>query len=245
MPERYQVPAIEISLATASTARDLTKIVRALLLEENEGDEAFAKEISKKKFSFMVNDTFLTLTMQELMLLLDLSNESTLDIHYFFALEKPKPTQSTPCEEWISTITALNHIVNEKSKSYAVGFFNGDLKLYNSKHSELLTVNQLHAGSQITGALYFKSDVIGAKILVTCSEIPDPTLMISRVAEDKSNIKVIARAKAEHMEDNYCGYTCMAQNPLDLEKFVTSSQIIDDADEGIKLWEVNPEAWAL
>ena len=45
-------------------------------------------------------------------------------------MEKPKPTQSTPCEEWISTITTLNHIVNEKSKSYAVGFFNGDLKLF-------------------------------------------------------------------------------------------------------------------
>ena len=75
MPERYQVPPVEISLATSSTAKDLTKIVRELLLEENEGDEAFAKEISAKKFSFMVNETFLTLTVHELMLLLELSNE--------------------------------------------------------------------------------------------------------------------------------------------------------------------------
>lgn len=174
MPERYQVPPVEISLATSSTAKDLTKIVRELLQEENEGDEAFAKEIASKKFSFMVSETFLTLTVNELMLLLELSNEQTLDIHYFFALEKPKPTQSTPCEEWISTITTLNHIVNEKSKSYAVGFFNGDLKLYNSKHAELLSVSQMHADSQITDALYFKSDTLGSKFLVTCSEMPDP-----------------------------------------------------------------------
>lgn len=41
-----------------------------------------------------------------------------------------------------------------------------------------------------------------------------------------------------------CGYTCLAQNPLAPEKFVSSSQIIDDADVGINLWEVNPEVWA-
>lgn len=68
--------------------------------------------------------------------------------------------------------------------------------------------------------------------------------MISRIASDKRSIEVIARAKPDLMEENFCGYTCLAQNPLDLEKFVTSSQIIDDADQGINLWEVNPEAWA-
>jgi len=145
-----------------------------LLAEENEGDEALQTEVANKKFSFMVNETFLTLNIHELMLLLELSNEQVLDIHYFFALEKPKPTQSTPCDEWISTIAPLNHIMNEKSKSYAVGFFNGDLKLYSSRHAELINVSQLHADSQITDALYFKSDSLGSKILITCSEMPDP-----------------------------------------------------------------------
>ena len=136
--------------------------------------------------------------------------------------------------------------MNEKSKSYAVGFFNGDLKLYNSKHAELLSVSQLHADSQITDTLYFKSDVLGSKILVTCSEMPDPQLVISRVSPDKSSIEVIARAKEELMEDSFCGYTCLAQNPLNLERFVSSSQIIgsENADQGINIWEVNPEAWA-
>ena len=41
-----------------------------------------------------------------------------------------------------------------------------------------------------------------------------------------------------------CGYTCLAQNPLQLERFVSSSSIIDDADTGISLWDIDPEKWA-
>ena len=141
MPEKYQVPPVEIQISTSSTAKDLTKIVKELLLEENEGDENFAKEITGKKFNFMVNETFLTLNMQELMLQLDLTNENVIDIEYLFALEKPKPTQSTPCDEWISKIVPLSHIVNEKAKSYAVGFFNGDVKVYGQSHEELLNAS--------------------------------------------------------------------------------------------------------
>lgn len=107
MPERYQVPPVEISLSTDSTAKELTKLVKDLLLEENEGDEQFAKEIASKKFNFMINETFLTLNIQELLLQLNVSNETVIDINYLFALEKPKPTQSTPCDEWISSIASL------------------------------------------------------------------------------------------------------------------------------------------
>ena len=110
------------------------------MLEENEGDEQFAKEIASKKFNFMINETFLTLNIQELLLQLSISNETCVDINYLFALEKPKPTQSTPCDEWISSIGPLTHILNEKAKSYAVGFFNGDVKVYGSGHAELLNV---------------------------------------------------------------------------------------------------------
>ena len=46
------------------------------------------------------------------------------------------------------------------------------------------------------------------------------------------------------MDNVNCGYTCLAQNPLTLEHFVSSSQIIEDAEQGICLWEVNPEVWS-
>ena len=161
-------------MSTQSTAKDLTKIVKQLLLEENEGNEDFARQIEGKKFNFMINDTFLTLNIQELLLQLEISNETVIDINYLFALEKPKPTQSNPCDEWISTIASLRHILNEKAKSYCVGFFNGDVKVYNSKHAELVSVSQLHADSQVTDALYFKSDALNTNILISCSELPNP-----------------------------------------------------------------------
>jgi len=68
--------------------------------------------------------------------------------------------------------------------------------------------------------------------------------VISKVAADKKSLEIIARAKEELMAENFCGYTCLAQNPLNLDTFVSSSSVIDDADAGICLWEVNPEAWA-
>ena len=67
-------------------------MVKQLMLEENADDESLVDELNNKKFCFMVNETFLTLNVRELMLLLELSNEQVLNIHYFFALEKPKPT---------------------------------------------------------------------------------------------------------------------------------------------------------
>ena len=103
-----------------------------------------------------------------------MSNETVIDINYLFSLEKPKPKQSTPCDEWISSIASLKHILNEKAKSYAVGFFNGDVKVYGSGHAELLNVTQMHNDSQITDMLYFKSDVLGHNVMVSCSELPDP-----------------------------------------------------------------------
>ena len=92
--------------------------------------------------------------------------------------------------------------------------------------------------------LYFKSDVLGQNILVTCSELPDPQLVISKLGSDKKSIEIIGRAKEDLGEEVNCGYTCLAQNPITLEKFASSSQIIEEADQGICLWEVNPTAWA-
>ena len=134
------MPPVEINLSTDSTVKDLTKIVKQLLIEENEGDEEFEKEIAGRKFNFMINETFLTIDIKELLLQLNISNETCVDINYLFSLEKPKPTKSNPCDEWISSIASLQHILNEKAKSYAVGFFNGDVKVYSSGHAELLNV---------------------------------------------------------------------------------------------------------
>ena len=191
----------------------------------------------------MVNNTFLVLTLQELLEQLSISNESVVDVYYLFALEKPKPKKSTPTDEWISTISSLSHIENKKAKSYAVGFFNGDVKVYDSKHNEVLNATKLHQDSQITDLLYFKSDTLDQKYLITCSELPNAQMTISKIGADKKTIKIVARAKASLMEDTECGYSSLAQNPIEREKFCSSQQVIDDPDSGILLWDVNPQSW--
>jgi hypothetical protein len=55
----------------------------------------------------MLNDVFLTQTLQDLMDKVGANSEQVLEIWYTFALDKPKPEVSIPQDEWISCIRAL------------------------------------------------------------------------------------------------------------------------------------------
>jgi len=68
----------------------------------------------------------------------------------------------------------LNHFVNEKAKTYVVGLMNGDFKIYDSKHAELLKVST--SNDSITSALFFKSDSLNSNILITGSSSPNAGL---------------------------------------------------------------------
>jgi hypothetical protein len=83
------------------------------------------KDLKTKKFSFVVKNTFMVGTLQNLMEELSLSNENVIEINYFFALDKPKPEQAIPQEEWISHITHSGSL-------FSVAFFNGDVKLFDA-----------------------------------------------------------------------------------------------------------------
>ena len=108
----------------------------------------------------------------------------------------------------------------------------------------MLAVNGLHHDSQITDLLYFQSDKLdGNKYLITCSELPSPEIIVSEVDANGKSMKVIAKASNQLQENSECGYTCLAQNPLDREFFASSSQVIDDMEQGIALWELNPDSW--
>jgi len=51
---------------------------------------------------------------------------------------------------------------------------NGDIKLYDSKHSEVLKVSSVN--ESISCGLYFKSDSLNCNVLVTGSESPNAGL---------------------------------------------------------------------
>ena len=67
------------------------------MIEENgELDDEDLKEMKTRKLQFMVNDTFITTSLQETIDRLSLSSETVIQIWYAFALDKPKPKLSMP-----------------------------------------------------------------------------------------------------------------------------------------------------
>ena len=93
LPEQYHVPDVPIQLSGASNAKDLTKIVQQLLIEEANIDE---KEVKQRKLNFLVENTFLSSSLQAVIDQLNITSEKTLEIYYMFALDKPKPKHSMP-----------------------------------------------------------------------------------------------------------------------------------------------------
>ena len=77
----------------------------------------------------------------------------------------------------------LTHFNNEKAKSYVAGFMNGDIKLFDHKHAELLKVTSLH--NSVSSALYFKSDLLNSNMLVSGSESPNAALVFSQISADR------------------------------------------------------------
>jgi hypothetical protein len=71
----------------------------------------------------VIQDVFLSGTLQNLMEELQLSGETVLQVSYFFALDKPKPEKSIPQDEWISHLSFHGDY-------FVASFFNGDVKLF-------------------------------------------------------------------------------------------------------------------
>ena len=60
---------------------------------------------------------------------------------------------------------------------------NGDIKLFDHKHAELLKVTSLH--NSVSSALYFKSDLLNSNMLVSGSESPNSSLVFSQISADR------------------------------------------------------------
>jgi hypothetical protein len=73
--------------------------------------------------------------------------------------------------------------LNEKAKTYVVGFFNGDLKVF-SKHDnkEVLSVKSLHT-DRIEDLVFIRNDALDKKIVVSLSGKPDPQLRIGELSQ--------------------------------------------------------------
>lgn len=78
---------------------------------------------------------------------------------------------------------------------------------------------------------------------MTCSELPDAALTVSQVTGD--TLKIIARANLSELDNvGNSGFSCLAQNPKNPDIFCSSTQLIEDIDEGIQLWKIDPKQWS-
>lgn len=75
---------------------------------------------------------------------------------------------------------------------------NGDFKLYDNKHAELLKVSSIH--ESVSCALYFKSDALNCNVLVTGSESPNAGLQFGQIGTDRNNYTVVGNAKISVLE---------------------------------------------
>ena len=193
-----------------------------MIRDEQPLEEEEEKLLKTRKMQFMINDTFLTATLQDLMDKLQITSESVIEIWYSFALDRPKPKISVPQDEWVSTIRRLCHGKNDKARSYVVGFFNGDLKLYDGKDKpeEKLSISSLHH-EKIEDAIFFKSDEFnGKKLVVTCSKQPYPELKISEI--EHSNLNPVCEVSTQ-LGETLNGWNHLALNPVDSQVFAASS----------------------
>lgn len=85
---------------------------------------------------------------------------------------------------------------------------NGDLKIFDAKHSELVKVAQLHQDTAITDLLYFQSELLKRDVVVTASESPNAELIFGSVADDGQHVDVLGKAK-QSVIDECGGVSCL------------------------------------
>lgn len=128
--------------------------------------------------------------------------------------------------------------MNEKAKTYVVGFFNGDLKVFSKhNHEEVLSIKQLHQDSIIEDAIFLRNDAIDKKIVVSCSSLPNPDLKVSEVsivhkgpggkAGKEYVFNVLAQSKDEL---NVESFKCLSNNPVSNE-YICSGGVINHKNE--------------
>ena len=226
LPDEFKVEeSLEIQLDTNSTNKDLTTVLREIIEGMDEFTEKASTQMKSKKLQFMVNNVFLTTTLQDLMDKLMVQAEQVLEIWYTFALEKPQKKISIPNDEWISVISAYKRMRNTKMSTFVVGFFNGDLKIFdgkNQKQEELVCVQGLHA-DQITDAAYLKSETMdGKKFLLTCSLEPQPALKVCIVGTESNSVDLISQVSTE-LSEALGGWNSLSVNPTNNDLIASSS----------------------
>ena len=119
--EEYKLENNVFQLPLISTPEKLNQLLNKLLSFD-----------PPKKFSFLINNTKLTTSLEEYINSNLLTTEQAVTIYFILEMNQPEKSNTIKEDEWIRCIENLQKMKYnpKKSEDYCVGLFNGEISFY-------------------------------------------------------------------------------------------------------------------
>jgi len=132
--EEYKLENNVFQLPLISTPEKLNQLLNKLLSFD-----------PPKKFSFLINNTKLTTSLEEYINSNLLTTEQAVTIYYILEMNQPEKSNTIKEDEWIRCIENLQKMKYnpKKSEDYCVGLFNGEISFYSGEtNSKIYSLKQ-------------------------------------------------------------------------------------------------------
>ena len=132
--EEYKLENNVFQLPLISTPEKLNQLLNKLLSFD-----------PPKKFSFLINNTKLTTSLEEYININLLTTEQAVTIYYILEMNQPEKSNTIKEDEWIRCIENLQKMKYnpKKSEDYCVGLFNGEISFYSGEtNSKIYSLKQ-------------------------------------------------------------------------------------------------------
>ena len=132
--EEYKLENNAFQLPLISTPEKLNQLLNKLLSFD-----------PPKKFSFLINNTKLTTSLEEYINSNLLTTEQAVTIYYILEMNQPEKSNTIKEDEWIRCIENLQKMKYnpKKSEDYCVGLFNGEISFYSGEtNSKIYSLKQ-------------------------------------------------------------------------------------------------------
>jgi WD40 repeat protein len=122
--EEYKLENNVFQLPLISTPEKLNQLLNKLLSFD-----------PPKKFSFLINNTKLTTSLEEYINSNLLTTEQAVTIYFILEMNQPEKSNTIKEDEWIRCIENLQKMKYnpKKSEDYCVGLFNGEISFYSGE----------------------------------------------------------------------------------------------------------------
>ena len=132
--EEYKLENNVYQLPLKSTSENLNQLLNKVLSLE-----------PAKKFSFLIENTKLTSSLEDFINENLLTTEQAITIYYILDMNEPQKSNTIKEDEWIRNIEVLQKMKYSPNKpnNYCVGLFNGEISFYSGEtNSKIYSLNQ-------------------------------------------------------------------------------------------------------